>query len=617
MKSSAVERYKKRRSDRIAVASYKARRQARLDGGPGSGNFGHGGRPGEVGGSAGMGMSSFSTGATGDEVYMRSEIKDGGRVAGYMDWSEWRGTPTVKYIQVEPGDRGKGLATKMLQDLQRKYPDVEIDFGMTTPDGSKLLDAVTYEKPVPEVKQKTETFFKMKRDLDKCQKQLDRLFEVDNPTKAQQAEINSLGDKWQELYDGVNALQKEIGNEKPTKRLVKLDAVREDEEPEAWRDGEYIGAMDDFYPAENDDSVDAYRKRRQARLDARLDDDWVTIKGTHVMIDENGVAQGGGKLSGMKFEQARSVKRSGGGDPKANGNPKFENIRASLIEAKARYSAEMERTSELIEEFQNAGTDEEAENVRLKMKEHSDLRSKAHSDLERYREEFLACGAWDSFHERIGRLLPTGNNVSLKGMDIDAAEAVTKALENVIAKYPGVAEGIHSFKILAPGDPDYVNVFKSEDDKTIAAYAWGDGVYINAKYFSAENIEYGRAEYQKDLDKKFHPAGTTLESCVAHELGHAVDHYISHSLFGYQYTWQGESVSRRLWNNEVRAAERRGDPLNGKKMTEMLSGYATKDPAEYFAEAFSEYMSSASPRPAAVRAVKTINKYYEKVGAKS
>lgn len=44
----------------------------------------------------------------------------------------------------------------------------------------------------------------------------------------------------------------------------------------------------------------------------RMDeDDWVTIKGTHVLIDDEGVAQGGGKLKGIKFQNAKSKKRTG------------------------------------------------------------------------------------------------------------------------------------------------------------------------------------------------------------------------------------------------------------------------------------------------------------------
>ena len=42
--------------------------------------------------------------------------------------------------------------------------------------------------------------------------------------------------------------------------------------------------------------------------DAAEDENWVAINGTHVLIDENGVAQGGGKLKGMSFKDAKSQK---------------------------------------------------------------------------------------------------------------------------------------------------------------------------------------------------------------------------------------------------------------------------------------------------------------------
>lgn len=42
--------------------------------------------------------------------------------------------------------------------------------------------------------------------------------------------------------------------------------------------------------------------------DAAEDENWVTINGTHVLIDENGVAQGEGKLKGMSFKDAKSQK---------------------------------------------------------------------------------------------------------------------------------------------------------------------------------------------------------------------------------------------------------------------------------------------------------------------
>ena len=40
------------------------------------------------------------------------------------------------------------------------------------------------------------------------------------------------------------------------------------------------------------------------------DDDWVTINGTHVLINEEGVAQSGGKLKGKSFGSAKSERKS-------------------------------------------------------------------------------------------------------------------------------------------------------------------------------------------------------------------------------------------------------------------------------------------------------------------
>ncbi len=41
---------------------------------------------------------------------------------------------------------------------------------------------------------------------------------------------------------------------------------------------------------------------------SRDDDDWITIKGTHVLLNEEGVAQSGGKIAGKKFANAKSHK---------------------------------------------------------------------------------------------------------------------------------------------------------------------------------------------------------------------------------------------------------------------------------------------------------------------
>ncbi len=52
----------------------------------------------------------------------------------------------------------------------------------------------------------------------------------------------------------------------------------------------------------------------RARFDSRRADEddghWVTINGTHVLIDDEGVAQSGGKLKGMAFSKAQSKEKT-------------------------------------------------------------------------------------------------------------------------------------------------------------------------------------------------------------------------------------------------------------------------------------------------------------------
>lgn len=68
-----------------------------------------------------------------------------GNVVGYLSFSEYRNEPSIKMIEVLPQYRRKGIATKMLQSLQKMYPDTEIRTGMTTPDGTKLVNKAFYE----------------------------------------------------------------------------------------------------------------------------------------------------------------------------------------------------------------------------------------------------------------------------------------------------------------------------------------------------------------------------------------------------------------------------------------------------------------------------------------
>ena len=65
------------------------------------------------------------------------------KVVGSIQYGVYEGKPNVKMIEVLPEFQRQGIATMLLQELQRKYDGIPIHFGFTTKDGTKLLNKVT------------------------------------------------------------------------------------------------------------------------------------------------------------------------------------------------------------------------------------------------------------------------------------------------------------------------------------------------------------------------------------------------------------------------------------------------------------------------------------------
>lgn len=206
-------------------------------------------------------------------------------------------------------------------------------------------------------------------------------------------------------------------------------------------------------------------------------------------------------------------------------------------------------------------------------------------------------------------LLKDGAEVRLQGMDPDMAESTVAAVKNVLDRYPIARDGIAG--IVTDG-PD-AEMFKDAQNCMGAFNNDTQKIHLNTEYYG------NRAEFEKrykaSVDNKFHPEGTTLDSVVVHEMGHAIDRHVSIMTIGeFDVIWRGDRISSRKWNNDLKSAARRGEPITGKIMTENLSRYAGSKPAEYFAEGFSEAMTSPSPRKMATSILKHLDTYVKKAG---
>ena len=244
-------------------------------------------------------------------------------------------------------------------------------------------------------------------------------------------------------------------------------------------------------------------------------------------------------------------------------------------------------------------------------------KSKAHDlAIAREKERAAAASSAEAGQKRIAdaesklkSILRDGAEVNLKGVDPDLADSTVKNIEMVINRYPTTKDAYAGFTTDEPS-PGY---FSSEGKEGVmACYSTSTKmIHLNNKYYS--NKEEFEKKYKNSVEKKHSPEGTTVDSVIVHEMGHAIDRYLSlQTMDAFKVNWGADSVSTRLWNNNIKNAKKKGEPLTGKSITDGLSRYATKNAEEYFAEGFSEYMTSSNPRPMAQKVGKHMEMYIKK-----
>lgn len=168
-------------------------------------------------------IKDTSTGYSRGESYFTMSYEQDGKTVGTLEYGVYEGEPNVKMIEVSPEYRRKGIGTKLLQELQKKYPDAEIDFGMSTPDGTKLLESITYDVTDEAVVAYRQKLKDLQSELNVLQEKLDVLYDTENLTEAQEAEMHKLGDRWTEVYDSIRELENALRGKKATKTFVKTD----------------------------------------------------------------------------------------------------------------------------------------------------------------------------------------------------------------------------------------------------------------------------------------------------------------------------------------------------------------------------------------------------------
>ena len=175
--------------------------------------------------------------------------------------------------------------------------------------------------------------------------------------------------------------------------------------------------------------------------------------------------------------------------------------------------------------------------------------------------------------------------LSLNGCDVDCAKGIYSAYEHLFDRFPQLKN-----KLAAP-----VTGKLKRNIYAQCTIGFGSGaVQVNTFHFS--RIKTLMQSYAEDVANGFHPAGTSGFAIVTHELGHAVDDYLSVMLnvCGTSGKKKSDFVSSKIRPKILKSCGVKVEDVG----TE-VSEYATVSPAEWFAECFAEYMCSDNPRPVA------------------
>lgn len=197
----------------------------------------------------------------------------------------------------------------------------------------------------------------------------------------------------------------------------------------------------------------------------------------------------------------------------------------------------------------------------------------------------------------------------LTGVDLESAKSIASSYQRVFDRYP---------QLIGRFDPPDAHPVNMGDSTYAWCYARGNGkVQVNPiekKYGKWSNVV---AAYERDVSSGWHPKGTTAESIIIHEIGHAVDGLLARERIlggytsNYEFRMASSSLKQTIMNRAYKIDSNiRNTPYS---ISNNLSQYATENNKEWFAECFAEYLTSANPRTIATEFGKELERLLGKL----
>lgn len=151
---------------------------------------------------------------------IRLEARTENGLAGYLDYSDWNGNIKINMIHVS--QKRFGVGTALVKHLQKLYPATEIDWGMTTPEGTQLYNSLEFEKiPNTRVIKQIERLESLKQKEERY-KSLAAEWEKSPKTVEDRRKFLAATEDWNDLHDEIWQLEQDLTDKKPYRKLIKI-----------------------------------------------------------------------------------------------------------------------------------------------------------------------------------------------------------------------------------------------------------------------------------------------------------------------------------------------------------------------------------------------------------
>lgn len=165
-----------------------------------------------------MSFKDSVRGSHSGQMDMTLDCYVGKNPVGHIDYSVYNNEPHVQMIFTNIKRKGYGKA--LLQQLQRMFPDIEIDLGYLTDQGKALIDSLDFEiiktPRVIDLKKRLKEVNAILQDYFRKSEQFKNYSNDDDREKL----LASMSD-WNDLHDEKEEIETELQNLKPIKRLIK------------------------------------------------------------------------------------------------------------------------------------------------------------------------------------------------------------------------------------------------------------------------------------------------------------------------------------------------------------------------------------------------------------